>query len=133
MEFAFMQRQLGQRQLGQRQRGMTGIGWLIVLALVALFATVALRLVPVYLEYYKVVTALESVVREPNLQQMSREEILTRLFNRFDIDDVDNVRRQDIRIERGPGQVTVRAAYERRVQLLGNVDAVVHFDKRVVR
>ncbi len=42
------------------QRGMTGIGWMIVLALIGFFVLLALRMVPAYLDYFKVVSTLEA-------------------------------------------------------------------------
>ena len=47
-----------------RQRGMTGIGWLIVLGLIGFFALLTLKMVPSYLEYYKIVATLDSIAEE---------------------------------------------------------------------
>ena len=46
------------------QRGMTAIGWLIVLAMIGFFVLLALRMVPAYLDYYKVVSTLEGLESE---------------------------------------------------------------------
>ena len=49
---------------------MTAIGWLIVLALVAYFVMLALRLGPVYMEYFAVSDSIESLKDEPALEGM---------------------------------------------------------------
>ena len=41
-----------------KQRGMTAIGWMLVLGLIAFFTLVTLRLLPMYMEYTKVVSVL---------------------------------------------------------------------------
>jgi Tfp pilus assembly protein PilE len=44
-----------------RQKGMTAIGWLIVLALIGFFVLLTLKMLPSYLEYYKIVSTLDSL------------------------------------------------------------------------
>ena len=48
----------------KHQQGMTAIGWLIVLVLIGFFVLLALRMVPAYMEYYKVVSSLSSLEKE---------------------------------------------------------------------
>lgn len=46
------------------QRGITMIGFLMVLVIVGFFAYAAMRLVPVYTEYFSVRKAMKSVAGE---------------------------------------------------------------------
>lgn len=110
------------------QRGMTAIGWLIVLGLVAFFALLVLRLTPVYLEHYKVTSALQSLHEEPFITRKTNPEIMTLLMRRLDIDDVDRVKRDNIKIENQRGKLTIRVIYEVRIPMVANIDAVVSFD-----
>ena len=57
------------------QRGMTAIGWLLVLGLIGCFTLVTLRLVPLYLEYYKVVAVLEGLEGKKSIVDKSNAEI----------------------------------------------------------
>lgn len=115
-----------------RQGGMTAIGWLLVLGLIAFFVLIALRLIPVYLEYIKVVTVLESLEEEPGIGQKTRTEILQLIERRLDINDVRHVDpRKRTQITKDDGRVTIRIRYERREPLIGNVDVVASFDKAV--
>ena len=45
----------------KKQDGMSGIGLLIIVLLIGFFALVTFRVVPMYLENFSVVTALESL------------------------------------------------------------------------
>ncbi|MDD3447701.1 MAG: DUF4845 domain-containing protein [Gammaproteobacteria bacterium] len=110
------------------QRGMTAIGWLIVLGLVAFFALLVLRLTPVYLEHYKVTSALQSLHEEPFITRKDPSEIMKLLMRRLDIDDVDRVKRDNVKIENQQGKLTIRVTYEVRIPMIANVDAVVSFD-----
>lgn len=113
------------------QKGMTAIGWLLVLGLIAFFTLITLRLVPLYLEYGKVASVIESLQNEPGVTNMSRTEIVTLVSRRFDVNDVRNVDPKIIKVSKDKGLLTVGINYERRQHLVGNVDVVATFDKTV--
>ena len=116
----------------KRQAGMTAIGWLFTFALLAFFVLVALRLVPVYLEYGKVVTVLESIEQEPGITAKTRPEIKSLIQRRLDINDVRSVRaRDDFRVVKERGYLVIGTEYERREHLLGNIDVVARFQREV--
>jgi hypothetical protein len=110
---------------------MTAIGWLLVLGLIALFTLVTLRLVPLYLEYSKVVSVLESLQSQPDIANESRQGIVSLVTRRFDINDVRNVDPKLVKVSKDKGVFTISIAYERREHLMGNLDVVAVFDKKV--
>ncbi len=112
------------------QRGMTLIGFLMVLAVAGFFIYLLMRLFPVYSEYYAVVTAMKSIRNEPNVAQLSPEQIRTLLDRRFQISYVDSVRREHIKITRERGY-NLTIAYEVRRPLVYNLDFVAKFDHTV--
>ncbi|MEC9315391.1 MAG: DUF4845 domain-containing protein [Pseudomonadota bacterium] len=69
----------------KNQRGMTLIGWVIVLALIAFFATLAMRLVPMYQEYYGVLQIMNDMEIELKNNNLTKNEVETLLMRRFDI------------------------------------------------
>ena len=115
----------------RQQQGLTAWSLAAILVILGFFALLAIRLVPVYLEYFKVSTALESLTTEPGAPDMSEAEILDTLLKRLDIDDVHSVTAEDVLIDNEDGTRTVEVEYEVRTPILGNVDAVVYFDKVV--
>ncbi|HHH47021.1 MAG TPA: DUF4845 domain-containing protein [Thiotrichales bacterium] len=114
-----------------RQRGMTFIGWVVTLAIVGFFVLLTLRLLPGYLEYFKIKGVLESLEKEPNITQASKAEIRKLIARRLDINSVDDVTAKDFRIEKRDGRLVVRIDYEVRVPVLGNVDAVQKFHDQI--
>ncbi|HFD79579.1 MAG TPA: DUF4845 domain-containing protein [Gammaproteobacteria bacterium] len=116
----------------RQQRGMTAIGWLLVLGLIAFFVLITLRLVPLYLEYAKVTSVLESIENEPGITTKSRAEIISLIQRRLDVNDVRELDpRKKFYIRKEKGYLIIGTRYERREPMLGNVDVVASFDKEV--
>ena len=114
----------------RKQQGITLIGFVMILAIVLFSAFIAMKLFPIYQEYFSVVTAMKGVAQEPNVQNKSPAEIRKMLFNRFYISYVESVERDDVSISKRNGY-TVTIAYEVRKPLVGNLDIVAKFDKTV--
>ncbi|HKL51710.1 MAG TPA: DUF4845 domain-containing protein [Wenzhouxiangellaceae bacterium] len=111
------------------QRGMTLIGFLIVLAAALFVAYIAMKLVPIYINHYSVVSSMKSMAEEPGAANMSEGRLRDFLSRKFSTSYVKHVTARDIQIVRGTG-VEIIAEYEVREDLIGNLDAVVTF-KRV--
>jgi hypothetical protein len=115
-------------------RGLTLIGFLVVLCVAGFFAYLAMRLMPMYIEYFGVVKAMEMIKSEPGSAQKSIEEIRRDLSLKFDTQYVDeaSVPPQAISLRREAGGATLRIAYEKRVNFMYNIDLVGVFDKSVI-
>ncbi|MFC4728468.1 DUF4845 domain-containing protein [Coralloluteibacterium thermophilus] len=117
--------------MASRQRGITLLGFLIVLAVVGFFAYVAMRLFPVYSEYYSVVSAMKGVANEPGVASMEPNRVRDLLNRRFDISYVDSVKPNNIKITRSGQGYTLNVKYEVRRPLIYNIDVVASFDRTV--
>ncbi|HEY6984731.1 MAG TPA: DUF4845 domain-containing protein [Rhodanobacteraceae bacterium] len=114
-------------------RGITFIGFLMMLCIVGFFAYIVMRLLPVYVEYFGVLKAMEMVKNEPGSAQRSIDEIRREMSLKFDTQYVDenDVPPQAIQLKREGGGATLRIAYEKRVPFVYNIDLVASFDKSV--
>lgn len=108
------------------QHGMTLIGFLIVLGIALFAAYIGMNLVPIYLNHYSVVSSMKSLAEEPGVANMSEGRIRDLLSRKFLTSYVEHVTARDIEIVRST-RVEVVADYEVRVDLIGNIDAVVSF------
>lgn len=115
-------------RLSSRQSGMTLIGFLLMFMLIGFFALLVLKIGPIYLEHFKVLSSLESLKNEPELASKSKEEILSLLQKRWDINMVNNVTSENVSFTRQGGYVKVQVAYEVVEPIMGNVDVLVYFD-----
>ena len=113
------------------QRGLTLLGFLFAVAIAGLLGTLALRLGPVYLNHFKVIASLEAVTAQPNWAASSREQILSTLQKRWEIDSVDDVTARDVTIVKDGQAVQVRVAYEVTRPFVRNIDLLIHFDETI--
>lgn len=107
---------------------MTLIGFIMVLALVLFAAYLAMRLVPIYLNHYSVVSEMRAVAAEPGSANRPPQTIRRDLMARFEVSYVSHVRPENIRIDRGQGARLI-VAYEVQEHLIGNIDAVIRFER----
>lgn len=114
------------------QKGMTAIGWLLVLAVVVIFALVGIKLIPVYIDGYKIASSMESLTNDRDIIGKNPAEIKRSLLKRLDINMIYDIKAEDISIERDGNGYSVEIDYEPRVPLFGNLYFVVDFDKTVV-
>jgi hypothetical protein len=116
----------------EKQQGMTFWGLLVVAAVFIFFVVLFFKLLPPYIEHAKVKTALENIAHQPNASSMEKAEVRSAVERRFNIDDVNDVDlSKSLFVEKKPGSMIIRIAYERRVPLAYNVTALIEFDDSV--
>lgn len=120
----------GSASRDRRQQGLSLIGFLIVVILVGIFALVAMRLFPIYSEYYNVVGSMESLKNQPGVATKSPDEIKNLFFRRLYVNYVESVERKNVLVSRDGG-LHIRVKYEVRRPMVGNLDVVASFDKTV--
>ena len=113
-----------------KQSGITLLGFLMILAVVGIFAFLGMKLFPVYSEYYSVVQSMKGVQMEPGVANMSPERIRDLLDRRFDISYVESVKPEHIKFSRNNGY-NLMINYEVRRPLVYNLDFVAKFSKTV--
>jgi Domain of unknown function (DUF4845) len=115
-----------------RQGGMTLISFLLLMGLLGVCAVVAMRVVPIYIDHYMILSTVESLQQDRELGSKSREEILDLLRKRWDINNIDDVTTANVKIERDDGKLKLNLRYDVIRPVLGNLDVLVHFDDVVV-
>ena len=110
---------------------MSLIGFLLVLIMAMFVIFLGMRITPIYLEYFSVVSAMNGLADERGSAQMTAYDIKVKIMNRLYLSYTDgNVTEEDIRIVRRQG-VQLRITYEVRKPLLGNLDVIASFDEYV--
>lgn len=112
------------------QKGLSMLSWLMVLIVVAFFASTAFKVLPHYFDYLslqKIVTSVETdralEVRSPG----DFYEHVSRGIQVNNIRDLDLRKVMDVRMENN--EFLVHLKYEKREPLIENLDLVVHFDR----
>lgn len=115
----------------QRQSGMSLIGFIFVLAMVIFISYLGMRIVPIYLEFYSVVNAMDGVAEERGSARLSPFDIRVKVLNRLYVSYSENVKESHIKLNRTTSGVNLRIAYEVRTPVLGNLDVIAKFDRQV--
>jgi hypothetical protein len=117
----------------RRQHGITLIGFAIVLVIVGFFAYAAMKLVPVYSEYFSVVKSMKSLQSDAGIQNMGIEEIRRKLEPIFDVQYVDenDVPLSSVTLITANGQRSLNVAYSVQKPFIYNIDLLVHFNYTV--
>jgi len=113
-----------------RQRGVTFLGWLFLLAPLVVVGYAGVRLAPVYLNYMKVVRALNLVASDAAGNADPRA-IRNTIDKHFEIDMVEYPTSKDIKVTRSGNGWDVEASYDDEAPLFGNISLHVVFDKTV--
>ena len=117
----------------KKQAGLTAIGLILILIPVGLAVYIILRVAPVYIEALSVGDVVNSLKKELDLKEKSREEISKIIQKRlYEINNVSSVDKDDIQIQKTVNDVTVTIDYEARVPLFGNAALALAFHKRAV-
>lgn len=117
----------------RKQRGVTAIGWIFLLIPMALTIYAGIRVAPAYLNYWKVVDAMEKTATELKSDEtLSSSTIINALAKRFDIGYVQGITVKDIVVTKGDAGWQMTAEYEGEGPLFGNVSVLLKFNKTVV-
>ena len=115
----------------RKQNGLTLIGFIIVLSIVLFMTFIGMKIVPIYMEYYAVVSAMDGVAAERGSAQRAPNRIRTEIRDRLYVSySSGNVQDRHMKLTRKNG-VFLRIAYEVRKPLIGNLDVVAKFDRSV--
>jgi hypothetical protein len=110
------------------QRGITLIGWIFLLIPIAIVGYAGIRLVPIYLNYGKVVRTIEQVAQQSR-GAGSIQEIRNSIDKRVNVEGMTYPDTNDFVIRR-EGQVwIIEIEYEDPVPLFGNISLVPKFAK----
>lgn len=110
------------------QRGATPVMMLIWLLIFVSVATLAIKLIPIYLDDFAVEASLEGLKRDSALPEKDDKQIVGSLDNFFRVNSVYSFNKDNIVIEReDDSHVKVILDYEVRTKIVYNIDAVLSF------
>ena len=118
--------------MARNQQGITLMSFVIVLVVVGFFALVAMKLFPIYSEYYNLKGVMDEYAAEPNSASKTPAQMYTDMDRRFNIAYIESVEsRKHMKIVRAGRSAQLNTTYEVRKPLFGNLDVVAKFDYTV--
>ncbi len=113
----------------QKQRG-SAYSTMIMVVLIAMFLTAALKLAPAYLANNVINNAMASIAENNDMAVFSIGEIRSALMRTLDTNDIRGFNAANVQVVTEGSQEFVDINYERRVPLFYNIEAVVIFENR---
>lgn len=116
-----------------RQTGITFIGWLFLLAPLAIVVFSLLKGAPVYFNYLKVAKAVQQVAESAASEDVVTPQMLRGdLQSRFDVESVETPEVKDINVFREGENWVIEADYYDEAALFGSISLRFHFTKSAV-
>ena len=115
------------------QRGWTMWGLLAVVALIAFFSVLFMKLFPPFLDNLKIREAMQTVGEEPGVTNWTKTQIVRKLEEILYIDFADEVvdLRRTLIVEKTKSDMIMRIDYEVVVHMAYNVSALIDFKNSV--
>ena len=111
----------------RKQRGVSLIGSMVVLALLGIVGLSAAKLMPAYMEYLSVKKIFSQMASTGSLNAMSVRDIRFDYEKRNAIEDIKNVRGEDLEISKAGGETVLSASWSVKVPMAGNLSACLDF------
>ena len=112
------------------QKGMSILSWLMVLALVAFFASAAFKVLPHYFDYMSMEKLITSVETDKAANIRSINEFYGHVSKGMQVNSIRDLNLQDaLKIKAENNEFRAHLKYEKREPLIQNIDLVVRFDK----
>lgn len=120
-----------------KQKGMTLIGMLMTMAIVVIGAVFIMRIVPVYLQHYSIISSVKSLSQTPTSSlsgdPMADAEVLkVSLTKRLDINGLDDLKENELFISAdGEHHFTVKIQYKVVKPLVYNMSLLFNFNDTI--
>lgn len=116
-------------KFARKQHGMSMLSWLMVLVLVAFFASAGFKLLPHYMDNKAIERVVIAVEEDPAIKVRTVPEFYNHITKGLQVNAVELNPRDAFDIKLENNTFTVKVKYEKREPLISNIDMVVNFDK----
>ena len=118
--------------VNKHQYGFFRLSLLLTIAVISCIVMLIMKLGPVYLGNYLIQQILASLVQEGKMLKQDSSDPQHELYNmlekRLDINEISRITVKNINITNEANGFAVRVKYDAQVHLVGNIDALIHFD-----
>ena len=111
----------------RKQKGVSLSGLLMASVFIIVLVLLALKIVPVLLEYNAIQRSFRGMAQDPALRGASKEQVRRSFVSRAMVDDIKAVSADQVEITREGNELIVSAEYAVKVPLFRNVSACFDF------
>jgi hypothetical protein len=111
----------------KNQAGGSTIATLFLLIMVALALTLAIKILPKYLDNNSINSVINAMAADSQVTSYTDGQIVTKIQSRLIINNIRDFKNENIEIKRDNDLLTIDANYEIRENIFKNIDVVVSF------
>ena len=117
----------------KKQRGLTMISWMVVIGFIGVQAILAMRIIPVYINFNSVKHVLDSLPSDPQANGLSTTKLRKYISKRLRIENMYELSRnkEAFKFVKKKTGLTLVLHYEERGPIWGNLQFVATFDHEV--
>ena len=112
----------------KRQSGVTLGGMMMFLLLLIMVLYTATRIAPGYMDYWLVGRAMDTLLAQPNIQNGDDENIRAQFDKQLRFNNITQVKRSDLLIERLPGGLHLSVAFSVKRPFIGPISLCLDFE-----
>lgn len=112
----------------REQVGASKFGLLMMFILIAAFLTFGLKVVPLYVDHNLITGICEELIENGEAANMTTTDVRQRVSNTLRINNIRDFNLSAITMRKENDQAIITIAYERRIELAGNLDVVAKFN-----
>lgn len=117
-------------KFARSQKGMSMLSWMLVLVLVAFFASAAFKVLPHYFDYMSMEKIITSVETEASGDVRTINAFMGHVSRGMEVNSIRDLPLKDVlKVKLENNEFHAHLKYERREPLIRNIDLVVRFDK----
>ena len=110
------------------QRGVSLSGLMAGAVVLGAAALLAMKTVPDWMEYSKIVKAVKATASDSGLREATVAQVKDAYRKRAEIDDIKSVAAEDLEVTKESGQIVISFAYTKKTKLFHNVSVVFDFE-----
>lgn len=112
----------------EAQAGFSKFGLLMMFIIIVAFLTFGLKVVPLYVDHNLITGVCEELIENGEAANMTTSEVRQRVSNTLRINNVTDFDLSSITVRKENDQAIITIDYERRVELVANLDVVAKFN-----
>ncbi|MBU0655526.1 MAG: DUF4845 domain-containing protein [Gammaproteobacteria bacterium] len=114
----------------RKQKGATFLSWVAGAGLITFMFVTAVKLIPLYLEFYAVRSMVDDIAMEPDMAHASKQQIKGKINDYLNINGLYTLSADAFSVEQVQGKKNVRALevnYEVRKHWMANIEFLTTF------
>ncbi|MFT4888161.1 MAG: hypothetical protein ACJAY7_000463 [Pseudohongiellaceae bacterium] len=112
----------------KRQAGASKLGVIMTFVVIVVFLTCGLKIGPLYIDHNIVTSYTKSLIESGEIANLNTRELRLKVGDNLQINNVRDFDVTSVRLAKENDKPVVTIAYERRVELLLNLDVVAKFN-----